>query len=199
MKNTIISLSLLVVFFSFYFYRYIVFINLKGLCQLDSKPIIFGEDLCGDIEQNKLQVRSSFLWQLFNLFTPKAVIEGTLGTKEIILKTLVPSEVFVKLEKDFYIKFNDRILHYKNSIHLIKNHIRSSVFVKPGSMSSSKFRLCPYNSNIENLFVKLKWEKFLLEDYLHLWTVLNSNPEPLMLQVPKLTYNYITICVIVLS
>lgn len=186
MNKVIKYISILCLLSSFFIYKFLNYgIKLSELCQHETRPIIYGEELCSEIYSKKVTLSGDFLEKLVYLFASKSILHAKYGESSLVLKTLVPKNFFDDIEDQFKRKFSSKALHSPSNVDIAKLHILSSIRIPAGSVLRPKLRLCPDSSNVENLFHKINSSKFTLQEYLHVWTIVQSNPEPLILKMLK--------------
>lgn len=164
---------------------YLIFkeVALIDYCGLSSKHLIFNEELCNDILQGNIAIDKNYFQIFINLFSAKALFRGQFNNRSVILKTTVSVGYTKKMESDF-LRIFANVSKDSYSLLFAQMQIQSLINIPHGSPELPKLRLCPVNSTIENFLNKISGVSSTdVNDHLRLWTILYSNPEPLILQM----------------
>ncbi|CAH1390784.1 unnamed protein product [Nezara viridula] len=151
-------------------------------CEHNSKNLIFNEELCNDILQGNITIDKNYFQMFINLFSTKPLFRGKFNNSSVVLKTTVSVDHVKKLENDFLRIFTN-VSKDDNSLLFVQMQVHSLINIPYGSPEFSKLRLCPVNSNVERFFNKISGFSHEVHDYLQLWTILSSNPEPLIMKM----------------
>lgn len=158
-------------------------VSLIDYCGHSSNHLIFNEELCNDILQGNIDIDKNYFQIFINLFSAKALFRGKFNNRSVILKTIITVEHAKKMETDFLRLFTN-VSEDSNSLMFAQMQVQSLINAPLGSPELPKLRLCPVNSTTENFLNRIMGiSSYEINDYLRLWTILYSNPEPLILQV----------------
>lgn len=141
--------------------------------QTDKCPFCLGQSFCDSI--NDLRIEITLVDFVVGLLNHKYVFYGRSGNRSVVIKRLVRKEEISVLESEIISISNDftRLSNadfYDRSLQLLNHSFNDA---------SYKLRLCPTLENAHKLLDPLLRKG----NFIHIWTTLHLNPEPLMLQV----------------
>ncbi|XP_011506129.1 PREDICTED: deleted in autism protein 1 homolog, partial [Ceratosolen solmsi marchali] len=177
-------------------------LNLKvnEIIEREKCPACFGINLCQDIDDNKVTLEYTDFYSIFNnLLGIKNIYYGKYGGDKVIIKKLaqkIELEGFDKMICSDYelmeLCFNKpkAVNTMKNFYNLIVAELISADMNDP----NVKIRLCPTISKLPELFSNVLTENNLknADYYKYLWSLIQINPEPILLQILSSNDNWPT-------
>jgi hypothetical protein len=165
--------------------------QVDDIAERDKCPVCFGVSVCQAIDEHKVTLLYTDFYSIFNnLLGIKNVYYGKYVDENVIIKKLAKTSELQSF--DNYIceddKLNELCFKTKSNVQnkstgfydLIIAELKNHDLNDP----NIKMKLCPV-SHISNLISNLlTMDNLKNEDYFtYLWSTININPEPLMLQV----------------
>ena len=160
------------------------------LTELDKCPACYGISICDKIIKGQIQITPFGLYSaIAHLIGSKNVFFGTMGQRKVVIKKLAHSYELAAFDR---VLCNNESLtslcprgrpsgrKYQDNVDyrsLISKTVTSSFLVP----DASSLRLCPTAEHIDKLFQNVYNKRGYKDVYQ--WTMINVNPEPLVLQV----------------
>lgn len=133
--------------------------TILNLCEIETCPFCYGENLCDDIQENKITLKyQTFTDFFYNVFSVKNVYFGQYGTKQVVLKKLA--------HNDELLKINCTVLDCDIETFLVDN-----------TYENRQFKICDKNS-AQALLKTVHYK-----DIRNLYTIFQVNIEPVILQI----------------
>uniref|UniRef100_A0A224XRF3 Protein-kinase domain of fam69 n=1 Tax=Panstrongylus lignarius TaxID=156445 RepID=A0A224XRF3_9HEMI len=184
--NFLIVIGVLLISLCYHLFWYLIEPHIESLCEIEAKPLIYGEEQCENIFKHNIYVTENALVTIFvALLSPKIIIRGRLDGKPVYLKKLAKENEMKLVEKQFKSAFKNFKLDKKLIPFVVENmndfslnpHLENNVEVH-------KIQLCPESTEINKLLEHLpNFTSFDIYQYINVWTSLHVNPEPILLQV----------------
>lgn len=200
---------LIIIFvFSISFYASVLlFGSFKGpqimqLTDLYRCPACYGISVCPELYSSQIVLDSSQWTSMFNV---KNIYYGYTKSdrpRRVVLKKLAHDWEFLefdeKLCKEFNLKENCKPVHLLNATNIDDKVLKMIEYNVswPDVEPRKGLVLCPYTYSLHDLLNPLIMNgkgNYKLE-MLNIWTMLNINPEPIILQVRYYIYSYIFWC-----
>lgn len=171
MKVTLISFS--VVVFSIILYEYLK-VDLIEQCELEKCPYCYGTDLCKLFFNSSINLVDDSLIELItNHFSVKNVFYAEMYQEKIVLKKLAHTNELQQLDEIVSVQFS------KNYIVNFTKEILNILTVKRKDVST--FKVCSESDAV--VFTQEILSTITEDNLKHIWTILQINVEPLLLQV----------------
>uniref|UniRef100_A0A1B6DGQ9 Transmembrane protein n=1 Tax=Clastoptera arizonana TaxID=38151 RepID=A0A1B6DGQ9_9HEMI len=161
--------------------------NLNNLTYTEYCPFCCGTSLCEVINNGEIQFDDAYFFQntINRLFSNKLTLFGVWGNKSVVIKTFkLPQQQVVTSNKRLKCKFDN----IKSAIQNIKNILNERVLLK--YYNFRKIWLCPNADNVDFLIsvnsennTVYSNDSEVLNDYIHFWTLLQFNAEPIIQKV----------------
>ncbi|BET00033.1 chromosome 3 open reading frame 58 [Nesidiocoris tenuis] len=163
-------------------------IDLRSLCDYESKPVIYGDGQCENIFNDRITVKNpGILNTLMTYLSPKAVIKGTLDNRGVCLKRLSTENEAEFADLLFFSIFRNVELT-DMAIPLVKIEILKNIINHEPTPQFyngvQKLIFCPKLNKIDQLLVHVPDFDFgNVLKYVEVWTSVLLNAEPLILQI----------------
>nr|XP_026497691.1 deleted in autism protein 1 homolog [Vanessa tameamea] len=189
---------LMVTAFAMSFYASVLlFGGFKGpqvmqLTDLNRCPACYGVTVCPELYSNQITLEYSH-WS--NMFNAKNIFYGyTKSSRRVVLKKLAHdwelSEFDTKICKTFNLKYNCKPIELLNVSNVDDKVLKTVEYniTWPDAEPRKGLVLCPYAYSLYELLQPIinNRKGNYKSEMLNIWTILNINPEPIILQViPK--------------
>ncbi|KAK9510497.1 hypothetical protein O3M35_005271 [Rhynocoris fuscipes] len=184
--NFLIVIGVLLISLCYHLFWYLIEPDIESLCEIESKPLIYGEEQCDNVFKHNIYVTENALVTIFVAFlSPKIIIRGKLEGKPVYLKKLAKESEMKIMEKLFKSAFKNFKLDKKLIPFIIEdmNDISLNPLL-PEQKEIQKLQLCPESTDINVILSHLpNFTSFNVYQYLNVWTSLHANPEPILLQI----------------
>lgn len=162
--------------------------RLMSLTDLNRCPACYGISVCPELYSNQIRLDVSDRWS--GIFNAKNIYHGvTKFNRRVLLKKLAHDwelRAFdAKLCKTFGLQENCKPIQLINMSSLEKKLIETVQynFTYPESKPRNGLIMCPYAHSLYDLIGPILGKTKHQIDMLYVWTMLNINPEPIILQV----------------
>lgn len=187
-----ILLNGLVVVMSYYVYKSYSALNIIDLTELDKCPFCYGKAACMNLFNGNIKLNSSTSDIFYNLvnfaINSKNVYYGSYKQrsryKDIVVKKLAHNDELQSF--DSFIQTNVGV---NSNFQKMENDFRAEINKFSTTKANDaviKLKLCPDSLALN--FLLIKKQSMTYEDYLHIYTMLYVNPEPILMQVSIFWY-----------
>lgn len=158
-----------------------------SLTDLSRCPACYGVSVCPELYSNQITLD----WATWGgMFNAKNVFYGfTRSNRRVVLKKLAHNwelkEFDAMMCKTFNLKRNCKPIHLLNVTNLDDKLIQKVSYnlTWPDVEPRKGLVLCPYPYSLFDLVVPILKSEKAQSDLVNIWTMLNLNPEPIILQV----------------
>ena len=182
-KNVVISSGFFLLIVALYLKK----LDVPLMTEKEKCPACFGLDLCPEVYNGEVQFVIHDFYSIFNyFFSVKNVFYGNYKNKRVILKKLAhESELkhfdeFVCSNKTYFELCPGKSKMINDKVDYCQM-ISSMLSALDTEDPEKKLRLCPTISKIQQLFKNIQMTHS--DHCKHLWTMIQLNPEPIILQV----------------